>query len=126
MNPVADLIAAELPRHVDLILFEDETRYDVTLRVDTGGLRCSCGEWSAPRDEDTNLLPRAAFHQHVAEAVHRRISTPEVREVLAAVLERTGLQRIGLSMYREMDRDIVTLRAAAAMLQYMLAPEETR
>lgn len=124
MNPVADLIAAELPRHVDLILWSPYDENDE--RVDTGGLACSCREWSAPRDEETGLRPRAAFNRHVAEAVHRRISTPEVREVLAAVLERTGLQRIGLSMHREMDRDIVTLRAAAAMLQYMLAPEETR
>lgn len=125
MTPIADLIAAELPRHVDLILFEDETRYEVTLRVDTGGLRCSCGEWQAPRDEN-GLRPRAAWHAHVAESIHRRITTPEAVDVLTAINERLILPRIGLSMFREMDKDITTLQAAAALLAIMLAPEVNR
>lgn len=124
MTPVADLIAAELPKHIDLILFEDETRYEVTLRVDTGGLRCSCGEWQAPSDEH-GLRPRTAWHAHVADAIHRRITTPEAVDVLTAINARLNAPRLGHPVLREMDRDITTLQAAAALLAVLLAPEVT-
>ena len=120
MNPVADLIAAELPRHVDLILW---SKYDENdQRVDTGGLTCSCGQWSAPRDQETGTRPRRAYTRHCAEAVHRAITTQDAVDTLAAINERLILPRVGLSMMREMDRDIVTLQAAAATLTVLLAP----
>lgn len=121
MTPTADLIAAELPRHVDLILWSAYDENDQ--RVDTGGLACSCGQWSAPRDEETGTRPRAAYTRHCAEAIQRAITTQETVDVLTAINERLILPRLGLSMLREMDKDITTLQAAAAILTVLLAPD---
>lgn len=116
MSPLRDLIATELPRHVDLILYDDGW--------DTGGLRCSCGEWERWPTEDGGARPRNEFHEHVADAIHRRISAPEAYETLVAVQERLTVPRVGTSYMREMDKDIRTLQAAAAILSVMLCPRE--
>lgn len=126
MNPTIDLIAAELPKHVDLILFEDvDDPVGGKYRRDTGGLTCSCGQWQeGPRFERyAEYRPREAFQQHVAEAILRRITQREHVDTLTAINERLIVPRIGSSYMREMDRDIITLRAAAATLTLLLSPE---
>ncbi|QGJ88946.1 hypothetical protein PBI_TEAMOCIL_95 [Microbacterium phage Teamocil] len=117
MTPTIDLIAAELPKHVDLILFEDVDDAGGKCRRDTGGLRCSCGEWQAPSGPYPSILrPRAEFHRHVAAAIQRRIASDTVVETLNAINQRITTRRLGKSIMREMDQDIVTLRSAAAAL----------
>lgn len=127
-----DLIVSELGRHVDLILYEDRANLDRrtgTTRVDTGGLRCSCGDWkhdpSYPGTTgEVALRPHDAFRHHVAQAVQRRITTPEVAATLEAINERLLVPRVGASYLREMDRDIVALQAAASMLTLLIFPAE--
>lgn len=110
-------ISDELPRHVDLILFEEMDDAGGIRRRDTGGLRCSCGEWSAPQTPYPHLMrPRQSWHDHVARAVQHRLQTDEVVETLNAVNQRITAQRLGKSMMREMDSDILVLRKAAAAL----------
>ncbi len=111
-------IADELPKHVDLILFED-VREDgtITYRRDTGGLRCSCGEWQAPAGPPPQMFrPRAEFDLHRARAVQRALQTESVIETLNEVNVRVIVPRIGSSYMREMDRDILALRKAAAAI----------
>jgi len=118
MSTTLELIAAELPRHVDLFLFEEvDDPVGGIYRRDTGGLRCSCGDWQAPAGPYPQMTrPRAAYHEHVAAAIQRAIITDTVVDTLNAVNERIIVPRIGSSYMREMDRDIVTLRAAASAL----------
>lgn len=127
MTPTVDLIAAELRKHVDLILWEEseptQTDFPGTSRQDSGGLTCTCGQWSAPRDEETGTRPRKAYNVHCAEMIQRAITTQETVDVLTAINERLILPRMGLSVLREMAKDIVTLQSAAAILTVLLAPD---
>ena len=67
----AQAIADELGKHTDLILWADRDSNDGTRgdRIDTGGLQCSCREWTAPRDQEHGTRPYKAWRLHMAERV---------------------------------------------------------
>ncbi|QBI98174.1 hypothetical protein SEA_FIREMAN_92 [Microbacterium phage Fireman] len=110
-------IADEVAKHVDLILFEDRPAPMGSYRRDTGGLRCSCGEWSAPAGPPPQMFrPRAEFDLHRARAIQRALQTESVIETLNAVNERVIVPRVGTSYMRQMDRDILVLRQVASTL----------
>ncbi|QGJ89501.1 hypothetical protein PBI_SMARTIES_98 [Microbacterium phage Smarties] len=110
-------IADEVAKHVDLFLFEDMDDAGGKRRRDTGGLTCSCGQWSAPAGPPPQMFrPRAEFDLHRARAIQRALQTESVIETLNAVNQRITVQRLGKSLTREMDRDILVLRKAAAAL----------
>lgn len=71
------VIADELAKHTDGILFERDENDNV---IDRGGLKCSCGQWSAGRDDESQTRPRAEWRLHVAERVAQALRiyvTPE-------------------------------------------------
>ena len=57
----------------------------------------------------------------MAEAIAAAIVTPEAVDTLTAINERLILPRVGMSIVREMNRDITTLRASASLLAVLLA-----
>ena len=117
MSATLQAIAEELPKHVDMNLFEDVDDAGGKRRRDTGGLCCSCGEWQAPQGPYPQLArPRQGWQEHVALAIQRAIATDAVVEALNAANGRVAAQRLGKSITREMDKDILVLRQSAAAL----------
>jgi hypothetical protein len=81
-----EAIARELARHTEGFLWA-EGAYTGG-RADTGGLKCSCGEWEQLPEEGTFYRPYAAFRQHVAAEVYKALQAqlvPELREKIPQV-----------------------------------------
>ena len=129
MTPTVDLIASELARHSSEGLYEarEPTPQDHTPVKwwDTGGLRCTCGDWQSYRVGAERGRPRREYNRHVADAITRRLGTPDAKAVLESVYERLLAPRVGVQYMRVMDRDLLTLRAVAAYLTVLLNAEAT-
>lgn len=61
VDAVVLAIATEMAKHTDLIRWDDDGS-------DTGGIRCSCEQWQAPKGDD-GIRPYVLWRVHVAERV---------------------------------------------------------